>query len=66
MSAAMLRPPVRLRLCGALLAAVVLFGTSPRAAQPAKLRRLGGVGDMKAWFNSNTGHVRAIFLLSPT
>ena len=66
MIAAMSRANVRLRLCGALLAAAVLFGTSPRAAQPAKLRRLGGVGDMKAWFNSNTGHVRAIFLLSPT
>jgi len=60
------RPDVRLRLCGAFLAAVVLFGTSPRAAQPAKLRRLDGVGDMKAWFNSNADHVRAIFLLSPT
>lgn len=66
MIAAMSRASVRLRLCGALLAAAVLFGTSPRAAQPAKLRRLGGVGDMKAWFNSNTGHVRAILLLSPT
>ena len=66
MIVAMNRPGARLRLCSALLAAVVLFGTSPRAAQPAKLRRLGGVGDMKAWFNRNTGHVRAIFLLSPT
>ena len=66
MIAAMSRANVRLRLCGALLAAAVLFGTSPRAAQPAKLRRLGGVGDMEAWFNSNTGHVRAILLLSPT
>ena len=66
MIAGMNRPDVRLRLCGALLAAVVLFGTSPRAAQPAKLQRLAGVGDMKAWFNSNTDHVRAIFLLSPT
>jgi hypothetical protein len=66
MSAAMNRPDVRLRLCSALLVAVALFGTASRAAQPAKLRRLGGVGDMKAWFNSDVGHVRAIFLLSPT
>jgi hypothetical protein len=66
MIAAMRRPSMRLRLCGALLAAAVLFGPSPHAAQPATLRQLGGIDDMKSWFNSNTGHVRAIFLLSPT
>jgi hypothetical protein len=65
MISAMNRFKARLCLFGLLLAAVVLFGTSP-AAQSAKLRRLGGVGDMKAWFNGNKGHVRAIFLLSPT
>jgi hypothetical protein len=60
------RLSLRVRLCGALLAAAVLFGPSPHAAQPAGLRQLGGIDDMKSWFNAGKGHVRAIFLLSPT
>jgi hypothetical protein len=57
---------MRTGLCGVLLAAAVLFGPSPQAAQPAKLRQLGGVEEMKAWFNANKAHPKAIILLSPT
>lgn len=61
----MLRASLRVRLSGALLAAAVLLGPSP-AAQPASLRPLGGIDEMRSWFNANTSHARAIFLLSPT
>jgi hypothetical protein len=61
----MRRPSLRVKLSGALLAAAVLFGPSP-AAQPANLRPLGGIDEMRSWFNANTSQVRAIFLLSPT
>jgi len=57
---------VRVRLFAALLIASVLIGPSPDAAQPAKLERLGGIDEMKSWFNANRGHVRVLFLLSPT
>ena len=52
----MLRPSIRVKLSGALLAAAVLFGPSP-AAQPANLRPLGGINEMRSWFNTNTSHV---------
>ena len=61
----MLRASLRVRVSGALLAAAVLLGPSP-AAQPASLRPLGGIDEMRSWFNANASHARAIFLLSPT
>jgi hypothetical protein len=57
---------IRVRLCGALLAAAVLLGPSPRAAQPQSLRHLGGIDEVKSWFNANQAHIRILFLLSPT
>lgn len=62
----MRRAVVRVRVAAALVAAALLFGPAPRAAQPPKIRQLGGVAEMKAWFNANQGHARIIFLLSPT
>jgi hypothetical protein len=62
----MRQPSIRVRVCGALLAAAVLLGQSPKAAQPAKLGHLGGIEDMKGWFNANQGRPRLIVLLSPT
>jgi hypothetical protein len=42
-------------------------GLRPAAAQaPRDIRQLGGVDELKAWFNDNAAHPRAIFLLSPT
>lgn len=58
--------PIRIRIAAALCAAALLFGSSPQAAQPAKLRHLGGIEEMQTWFNENQGHPRTIFLLSPT
>ena len=55
----------RLRAGAALVAVVVLIGVSPQA-QPAKLKHLDGIGELKAWFNANTAHARSIILLSPT
>jgi hypothetical protein len=48
------------------LALTLLLGSAPRAAQPAKLAHLGGIDQLKAWFNAGQGHPRAILLLSPT
>jgi len=59
----MRRRSLFVHLGGALLAAAVLLGASP---QPATLKQLGGVAELKAWFNANTSHVKAIVLLSPT
>jgi hypothetical protein len=58
-------PFLRLRVWGALVAVAVLLGPSP-AAQRAALRQLGGVAEMRSWFNANQAHARAIILLSPT
>jgi hypothetical protein len=66
MPGTMLRSSLRIRLYGALLAAALLVGPAPRAAQPAKLRQLAGVDEMKSWFNAHQGHPRVLFLLSPT
>jgi hypothetical protein len=55
----------RITLSAALAAAVVgLLAPVPSAA-PA-LKRLNGIGELKAWFNAGAGHPRLIFLLSPT
>jgi len=58
---------VRTRLLAALvpLMAIALLA-APAQAQPAKLRQLGGVDELKAWFNANRAHPRAVLLLSPT
>jgi hypothetical protein len=60
------QPSLRLRICGAVLAAAVLLGPAPMSAQAARLLHLAGVEEMKAWFNANQGHPRVIVLLSPT
>ena len=54
------------RPLGAVLAVALLLGSAPRAAQPARLVHLHGIAEMKTWFNSGQGHLRAIVLLSPT
>jgi hypothetical protein len=66
MAGTMRGPSLRAKLSGALLAAAILFGPTPDAAQPANLRPLGGIDALKSWFNANTSHVKAILLLSPT
>jgi hypothetical protein len=62
----MRRRSLLVQLGGALLGAVVLLGSSPQAAQPAKLKQLRGISELTSWFNANTAHVKAIILLSPT
>jgi hypothetical protein len=59
---------VRTRLLAALvpLMAIALLAAPSAQAQPAKLRQLGGVDELKAWFNANRAHPRAVLLLSPT
>ena len=49
-----------------MLAVALLLGSAPRAARPGTLPHLGGIDELKAWFNDGHGHPRAIFLLSPT
>lgn len=66
MAGAMPQPSVRVRIGGALVAAAVLLGPSPMAAQPARLLHLAGIQEMKAWFNGQQGHPRLMVLLSPT
>ena len=61
----MARLPVRLRIAAALFAAAAL-SPAPQAAPRALPRPLGGVGQLQAWFNANTAHVKAVLLLSPT
>jgi len=56
---------VRTRLLAAVAALALLAGPSAQA-QSAKLRQLGGVDELKAWFNANRTHPRAVLLLSPT
>lgn len=45
-----------------------ILATAPHAAQtsPPLLRHLGGVEELKTWFNAGQGRPRLIFLLSPT
>jgi len=56
----------KMRVMGALVAVALLLGAAPHAAQPARLSQLGGIDELKTWFNSGTEHLRLIFLLSPT
>jgi hypothetical protein len=55
----------RLRAAAAAVAAALLLTAAPRAAQPTPAP-LGGVEQLKAWFNANKAHTRALLLLSPT
>ena len=64
----MLISSVRTRLFAALapLIAIALLAAPSAQAQPAKLRQLAGIDELRTWFNANRAHPRAILLLSPT
>jgi hypothetical protein len=62
--AAMLSSSRPLRAAAALLAALIVSAAAPAAQKPPA--PLGGVERLKAWFNDNRSHPRAILLLSPT
>lgn len=47
------------------VAAALLLTAVPRA-QVSTPRPLGGVEQLKTWFNANKSHAKAILLLSPT
>jgi hypothetical protein len=52
-----------------IASAIIALAIRSPAAQSvpaAALRDLRGVEELKTWFNTNTGHVRLILLLSPT
>ncbi len=51
-------------IAAALLLCTLLAPRGPSAA--VALRDLGGVDELKGWFNAGKGHVRLILLLSPT
>jgi hypothetical protein len=51
----------------AVVALATILASAPHAAPPAAaLRHLGGIEELKTWFNAGKGHVRLILLLSPT
>ena len=54
------------RLTLVTIALATLLTTAPAAQSGARLQHLGGVEELKSWFNSGQGHPRLIFLLSPT
>jgi len=55
------------RLALLTLALIVLLTTAPAAQSSLRyLQHLGGVEEVKNWFNACQGHPRLIFLLSPT
>jgi len=55
------------RLALVTVALAALLTTSPAAqSSGARLQHLGGVEELKTWFNAGQGHPRLIFLLSPT
>jgi hypothetical protein len=56
----------RMRVVCAMIAVATLLATTPHAAPAVKLPRLGGVDELKTWFNAGQGYPRLIFLLSPT
>jgi hypothetical protein len=65
-------PPDRQFHRRARLAAVIaglsamLTMAAPAQSTAARLRHLGGVDELKAWFNAGKGQPRLILLLSPT
>lgn len=52
------------RTLGVVLAFTLVLARAPFAAPT--LPHLGGIGEVRDWFNAGKGHVRLIFLLSPT
>jgi hypothetical protein len=60
--------PVRVhaRLVCAFIALATIFARGPQATAAPGLRHLGGIQELKTWFNTGRGHPRVIFLLSPT
>jgi len=54
---------IRAFVAAIALAVVVVPSRSPAAET---LPKLGGVQELKTWFNAAKGHPRLIFLLSPT
>jgi hypothetical protein len=54
----------RARIACAVLGFAAVCAASPAAA-PA-LPHLGGIDEVRTWFNAGKGHVRLILLLSPT
>lgn len=63
--ASMITMVSRLRAAAAALGVAVLLSAAPSATQVTP-KPLGGVGQLKTWFNANKAHARAILLLSPT
>ena len=61
-----MRLVTHVRAIGAVAAVALLLGSAPRAAKPARIVHLGGIAELKGWFNAGQGHLRAILLLSPT
>jgi len=51
---------------GATLALLLVLAPPAIDAQQSTLKHLGGVVELKSWFNAGKGHPRLIFLLSPT
>jgi hypothetical protein len=54
----------RLRAACTIAALAVVLAARPFAA--STLPHLHGIDEIRDWFNSNTGRVRVILLLSPT
>ena len=57
---------LRMQVAAALVAAATLLSPSFRAAAQPALSPLGGVDQLKAWFNANQPHLRLVLLLAPT
>jgi hypothetical protein len=53
------------RLLCAVVALAAVLARAPHAAAPT-LQHLGGIDELRTWFNAGKGHTRLIFLLSPT
>ena len=53
----------RLRIAFTIAAVAAVFAAHSLAATLPHLR---GVGEIRDWFNANTGHVRLLLLLAPT
>jgi hypothetical protein len=56
----------RIRTASAILALTALCMSAVPAAPAPSLKRLGGIDELKGWFNAGVGRPRLILLLSPT